>query len=69
MEWVAAIATALSVAQKAYELGKDILPIIEKIYDILTKGEDVTKEELQELQDMSDSLSAEIQKPIPPEEA
>lgn len=59
----------LAVAQEAAIVGKDVYPILAKAGSILTKGTKATTEEVNELRTMSDALSAEIQQPLPPEEA
>lgn len=68
MGWLATALAALEIAKKAYEIGKDVAPIIAKITAILTKGESATEQDLSELRAMSDALSDEIQQPLQPEQ-
>lgn len=69
MGYIAIALEALATAQKLYEIGKDVAPIIGKIVNVLTKGEAVTQKELEDLQALSDKLSDEIQAPLKPEES
>ena len=65
---ITAVTAAISVVKQLIDLGKDVAPLVTKTYDVLVKGEDVTQAELDELRILSDSYSAEIQQPVPPEE-
>lgn len=65
---ISVVTAALSVAQKAYAIGKDIAPILLGAYNLLVKGKHATQADVDALRKQSDALSAELQAPIPPEE-
>ena len=64
-----AITSAMSVANSAIAIGRDVAPIVEAVYGVLVKGNSVTQADLDMLRRQSDAWSVEIQKEIPPEEA
>lgn len=65
---LAAVTTAIKLAQTFIEVGKDAAPILSKVYALLSKGDQATQADIDELQVQSDAWAAEIDQPIPPEE-
>lgn len=59
------VATAIQLAQQAYQVGKDIAPILSKVYKVATGGENATQADIDALIAASDELSAELQAPLP----
>ena len=71
---VAVIGAIAGVIKTAVELGptvikgvQDARPFAEAIYNIL-KGTDITQDQLNQLEEQISRLSAELQRPLPPEE-
>lgn len=68
MTIVAAINSAITIANAAIKAGQDAAPFIKAIYDRVTsKGSDVTQADLDALAAQVDSLYAQLQEPLPPE--
>lgn len=63
-----AITAAMSVANSLVEVGRDVAPLVQAVYGVLAKGENVTREDLDTLRRQSDAWGAEISAPLPPEE-
>lgn len=65
---LAAINTAVTIANAAIKAGQDAAPYLRAIYDNISgvSGE-ITQENLEALQASVDALSAELQLPLPEE--
>lgn len=64
---IALIEAAMKAASVAIQLGEDAYPFAKAIYDQLINGAVVTQSDLDALEAKIDSLSAELQVPLPPE--
>lgn len=63
---LAAVNSAITIANAAIKAGQDAAPFIQAIYDNITgKGDDVTQEDLDALAAQVDALYAELQLPLP----
>ena len=65
---IAAIEAAIKLASLAAQLGKDIAPYAESIYDNLVNGKEVTQEDLDKLALQVDALHEEFQQTLPPDQ-
>lgn len=67
---IATIQTVIQVAQTAIQAGKDAAPFIVALKNTITgkKPEQITQEDLDELEARIDALSEEFQQPLPPED-
>lgn len=57
---IADVALALQLAQKAYELGKDMYPYVKTAYEIMFKNKILTPEERQAMTDQEQKWRNEI---------
>ena len=57
---IADVALALQLAQKAYELGKDMYPYVKTAYEIMFKNKVLTPEERQAMTDQEQKWRSEI---------
>lgn len=67
---LATVNTAITVATKLYEMGKDAAPIVKSLWTNITqKGDNVTKDDLDRVIEDTDRLYKQfIEIPIPDEE-
>jgi len=63
---IAIVAAVLQGAQTAVQIGKDASPFISILKDFFSKDE-ITEEDLANVQQQVDALHAELQSPLPPE--
>jgi hypothetical protein len=64
---IATINTIITIAGAAVQLGRDVTPFAQAIYDTFVGGREVSQEDLDNLQARVDALHAELQEPLPPE--
>lgn len=57
---IADVALAIQLAQKAYELGKDMYPYVKTAYEIMFKNKVLTPEERQAMTDQEQKWRSEI---------
>lgn len=63
---MAVVASVIQGAQAAVQVGKDAAPFISILKDFFSKDE-ITEEDLANVQTQVDALHAELQAPLPPE--
>lgn len=66
---IAAIESAIEIANVAIRLGKDAMPFVLAIRDMLSGKTDVTQADLDALEARIDALSVELQLPLDDEPA